>query len=498
MVILFGDHFEPQEIAEYAKMYDTDWCIFDPSGVATYNLPFKAPVYVHLGILSQQIIHGGGVQDALQVQAPERFRRAYPEVYGQLCKLAQESMDTRGIRHNTLILRYLPTVDNIIRNLDLLTKYPLLQKGGQLLKGVPTFIVAAGPSLDKNGHLLKECSKRGVIFAVHSSNSAVAYHGAEVDRLFCIEGMDTSDLVKDSAHVRAGATCVTAHRGNFKTPFPQHTFCSSNPAFGHLIKRLGGEVLHYGNSVATAAAEMGAALGSPTLVFLGQDLSYPGNRVYAKGTGREHITTVIDGDTILRSDVAEQNARYETQGILAREAPRPVSWQPAWGGAGKVATTADMVTFHSWYETFTLARGDRRIVNATEGGVHIKGMEESTLEEVLSTLPELKGAKRPLEGLDLAPVPEATLSNVKGAMQVTTKRVKALCQQALAMKDEKLARVLPQIDALMAREPVLVQFALPATAKLETGPKMSGRKAQRAKLLAVVEAADRMLKGLAA
>ena len=65
------------------------------------------------------------------------------------------------------------------------------------LAGCPVFIVSAGPSLDRNGHLLKKAREHGVVFAVNTSGPCVKMHGAEVDVLVSIEAMDASSQMRD-------------------------------------------------------------------------------------------------------------------------------------------------------------------------------------------------------------------------------------------------------------------------------------------------------------
>src|SRR4029079_8976080 len=80
----------------------------------------------------------------------------------------------------------------------------------------------------------------------------------------------------------------------------------------------------------------------------------------------------------------------EEQGIARpREPHRRV---PAWGGQGEVDSAASFANIQDWFrrsaDLLHKAGSTVRLVNCTEGGVHIPGFEELTLAQLLAELPE--------------------------------------------------------------------------------------------------------------
>src|SRR6185503_20583252 len=65
---------------------------------------------------------------------------------------------------------------------------------------------------------------------------------------------------------------------------------------------------------------------------------------------------------------------------------------PAWGGSGEVDSGASFANIQDWFrrsaDLLRKAGSTVRLINATEGGVHIPGFEELRLAEVLRELPD--------------------------------------------------------------------------------------------------------------
>ena len=477
----------PEDLEAVEKSSAPSKWAFDPSGTGTF--PPGIRVFRSASVLGEMSVHSGGISDGMLLRCGAGAAEAFPEAYETIAGVLRDAFEVRNIRHNTMIFRHELSVKGFIGNLGKAAQYPFIQKAGPVLADIPVFVVSAGPSLDKNGHLLKECRKRGLVFAMHSSAGAVRHHGAGVDLLVCIEGMDTSGFVKDLPNVQQAALCLSAHSGNYSTPFKKYIFCSGHPAFAHAADKIGGKWFHYGSSVATACLSLARVLGSKTLVMVGQDLSYPGGRVYATGTGREHVTVDITAETITRSDIAEQTARYKSHGLKLAEAPRPRVNVPAWGGSGEVATTADMVAFLRWLEAFGSSDPSIRFVNATEGGAHVEHTEESTLEEVLQTLPEIDIAwERALGSLE--PIPAGTMASYISSQRMTAKNIIRKAEVALAScgrGGEDVAQM--ALEALMSMAPMVAQLAGPVLATAREDRSMSPVQYARVALPAIRKAA---------
>jgi hypothetical protein len=66
---------------------------------------------------------------------------------------------------------------------------------------------------------------------------------------------------------------------------------------------------------------------------------------------------------------------------------------PAWGGAGEVDSGVGFAGIQNWFEAtaelLQKSKSSVRLINASEGGVHIQGFEDQRLADVLAGLPDL-------------------------------------------------------------------------------------------------------------
>lgn len=492
IALYFADSLPP----DVGKPTDprADVWVFDPSPSGVFPPGYR--VYRSLATLCEHVTHGGTIKESLQLIAVPATIEKYPGEYTNLQEVLRDGFSTREIRFNTVVHRYKSSVDSFIQNLPLAATYPWLLSAGNALKDTPVFVVGAGPSLDKNGPLLRECAKRGVVFGLHSSAGAIRHHGCEIDLLCCIESLDTSGFVRDLDGVRAAALCLTAGRANFNTPFTKYIFSPGGNAFANTSIHLGGQWLHYGANVSSAAACLAVRMGCSTVVLLGQDLSYTGGRVYATGSGREHVTVSVADDTITRSDIADQTARYKAHGLKLEEAPRPKIMVPGWGGGAPVATTQDMLAFLRWLEVFGDQRRDIRLVNATEGGVHIANTEESTLEQVLDTLPEQKSRFGAVLSA-LTPVRGDRVARVVSELTRGALVLKNRCNMALSASPHQFPRFLAEVKDLVAKNQLVYELAHPSTALLEVSDLLEHKKGKPFVRL-IKESCDDLVKRLAA
>lgn len=322
---------------------------------------------------------------------PPPYARAFPEALNALTAVLSEVQGLAKLKRNTISDRSALLVERLIGNLPLLESVPLLDTLRRPLEGVPAFLVAAGPSLDKNSHLLEAASKRGAVFAVNTSAPAVAAVNARIDLLVAIEALDVSEPMRAAADL-AGAVAVdlTAHPNNFDIGVSRRTtFLPVAPQFRNAGDAIGHENLAYGGSVATAAFALAYRLGADPIVLLGQDLAYTDGRGYAKGTLFESTTVRREGPHLVIDRSAKWDQMTAAGGIRVPSKRRPVVDVPAWGGEGTVWSTHELVLFRRWFEDAAETyRGRVELINATEGGASIAGFAEEALSSLLARLPE--------------------------------------------------------------------------------------------------------------
>ena len=231
--------------------------------------------------------------------------------------------------------------------------------------GIPAFVVAAGPSLDKNIAELKKVQGKGLIIAVDTIAQKLIKHGIVPDFIASVERGAivweyfykknnypknmylVSSLVVDPRIVKQFKNqAILPLRARVREYF-------------WLKEKLGLTDEHYmtmGASCAHIAMGLALHVGASPIVMVGQDLAYGDKGTHASGT-------VYDG-------------REES------EEDKDDSWIPGYYG-GQVRTQKIWLEFKVIFETMIKKHYDKNIINATEGGAKIEGARQETLADVI-------------------------------------------------------------------------------------------------------------------
>ncbi|HFQ80993.1 MAG TPA: DUF115 domain-containing protein, partial [Desulfobacterales bacterium] len=289
--------------------------------------------------------------------APEAYQNLHDEVY----KHGSEF----NIDGNTITAYGGKFIVNRLRNLAPIHHQQLLENIQETCTGIPAIIVAGGPSLNKNIHLLTKAKNRAVIIAADTALPALITHGVIPDFTTSIDMQDiTLEKIIDVAGKsrETSLVCSTWLTPQVTKNFPVRqvywTFAAKNMEkwFNDM---LGGKMLTGGaGTVAQLNLITAYTLGCSPIVFVGQDLSFSGE------TGHVQHTSLTSRDNL-------NNADY----IMAE----------GYGGDGEVKTNRSMLSHKNNLEhAIEAAREERHFINATEGGVRIKGTDELPLRDVLA------------------------------------------------------------------------------------------------------------------
>jgi 6-hydroxymethylpterin diphosphokinase MptE-like len=367
------------------------------------------------------------------------YREAFPEACDAIAKTLQDMLADEMCVENTRRVRFRQWVDNILENVPLVAGCaPATALTGRF-RGVPAFIVGAGPSLDKNVEELREASRRGLVIAVNSSANALAARGIVPHLVVCIESLDLSLKLGTIPWLDqvTRAFSLTSHPANLRTGTgPLLPLVENLPAFERVHALLGGPGAEVGGSVSTVAFWLAKTLGCSPLVLVGQDMAFTGNAAYASGTTYEGSRARLSQDgAMLEFDWndAAKKAHGHAAGPLLERAP--LVMVDAWGGDGLVPSGVMFSSFRVWFEVaaavFAVAHPDLELVNATEGGARVRGFDEETLHDLVARLPVL----------GITPADFAASAAPEGA-RIPEKRVRewALDQALLARRAGRAAR----------------------------------------------------------
>ncbi|MBI5233713.1 MAG: motility associated factor glycosyltransferase family protein [Deltaproteobacteria bacterium] len=252
-------------------------------------------------------------------------------------------------------------------------------------KHVPLVIVGAGPSLEKNVHLLKDMKGRALILASVSAYKPLLLRGISPDFVIASEKVDLPEyFTEDDTNIRLILGEVS-HPNMFRDRKVRNTFIYYNMLLQLSIEQARFWGSSYfplcGGSVTTMAFDMGFMFGCDPIVFIGQDLAYGENKTHVSGSvyGRQELVFDPEKGVIVKEAYIK---RQETQ-VSAYD----LYWIK--GQDNKLlASRYDWVTFHQWFEDYmkkTRKNGVvTRVINSTEGGAYIDGMEHRPLQDVIA------------------------------------------------------------------------------------------------------------------
>jgi hypothetical protein len=225
-------------------------------------------------------------------------------------------------------------------------------------KNKPIIMVSAGPSLDKNKHLLKFVNEDVFIFAVGRALRPLMEIGV-CPSMFCIidqldwamakqiEGYESLNIPLVYLST-ASSLAVSLYQG------PK--YIAYNSKEDHIGED---ELIETGGSVATAVLDISIRMGANPIIIIGQDLAYSNTASHAEGS-----------------------AYTKEEKFILTSNMRTVK-----GQNGEILYTClAFLGFKYWIENKIKEHPEITFINATEGGVWLNDCRHMKLEEALSSM----------------------------------------------------------------------------------------------------------------
>lgn len=251
-------------------------------------------------------------------------------------------------------------------NIQHLNNYPRIAALENVFSNAPAFIIAAGPSLDKNIEHLKKIGDKGVIIAVDAIVGKLRKKGIVPHFIASVERVDVWELLVNNKQelfqesylvgpLALQPEVVRTFGGKVILPLRQ-----SVREYIWLSRLLGleeNDKIWMGASCAHVALGLAVHIGANPIVLVGQDLAF-GDDMTTHAAGTVHDEKPLD----IPDEVIEVEGYY----------------------GEKVKTQSIWNDFRIMFEEY-IAQGDIIVLNATEGGVRIQGASQITLEEAVAT-----------------------------------------------------------------------------------------------------------------
>lgn len=229
-------------------------------------------------------------------------------------------------------------------------------------KDMPAIIVASGPSLDKNIEELKKAKGKCLLIAADSAIRALLRHGIEPDCYVTIDGKKNPAHFQDERVPYLPVFCTLCSNYISLTKQKGVSFFVNdlNAYVNHFMEQHEKifPVLYMGGSVANGAMALAGALELKTVILVGQDLAYTGNKTHASETVRGMKN--IDVNTLPTNVMLDG---YDGEEVLS---------------------SYEFKIYRDWFEAYIAEHKDMRVINATEGGAMIHGAENLSLSEAIA------------------------------------------------------------------------------------------------------------------
>lgn len=276
----------------------------------------------------------------------------------------------------------------LVTNLRTASSLPyLVSHEHQPMRGVPAFIVGAGPSLSASLPLLERAAEVGYVIAVNASAQAVS-RVVQPDVVVVRESIDVSAQMQG---VRAGLVALDAcaspavwaaaesvgERGWFLAGAVQH--------FG-IASLLRARPVYAGPAALTAAVALAHAWGASPIVLVGCNLAFAGDgRGYAAESGWGDVRGHVHGGHVSLAGMAHMRGVVAASGQTPPPEVQQVERFPAWGGEGEVSSLLTWGDQVRWLRDFAARRpkSGGEFFNATGAGARIDGWWEQTLADAV-------------------------------------------------------------------------------------------------------------------
>ena len=232
-------------------------------------------------------------------------------------------------------------------------------------KGVPAFIVASGPSLEKNIEQLKKVKGKGLIIACDASYEICKKFEIHPDIISTIERIEKTYEYFYKNKTFDDRTVLVAP--SLVWPEIFHDFKGKKV----LISKEDGGIdfwwnqqfdnvkhLTSGMSCANLAFSVALEMGCEPIVFVGQDLAYTDDKYHS-----DIVHAAMEG----KNDIDKNEDDLYVEAM----------------NGGEIRTSSVLNIFRLWFEDRIILNPNRKFINATEGGALIHGCENAKLKDVI-------------------------------------------------------------------------------------------------------------------
>lgn len=228
--------------------------------------------------------------------------------------------------------------------------------------GVPAFLLAAGPSLNRNLEELRPYRDRALVIAVDTALRPTLSAGIEPDLVVAVDPGEAN-----ARHLAVGAAPLRTHLVAEPSVWPGSFDAFGGRVFTFRVDRHHpwpwlqeqgidrAQLLAWG-SVLTTTLDLAVKLGCNPIVLFGADFAYTNGQPYCRGTVYEDVWAQAVGYGMALEDVWRSWMRQPLVTVCGID-------------GHDVSTTAHLQSFRDWVVDFCSRRPAVTFLNATGAGI---------------------------------------------------------------------------------------------------------------------------------
>lgn len=228
-------------------------------------------------------------------------------------------------------------------------------------EGIPAIVVAAGPSLDKNIREIAKAKGKCIIISTDTALKPLSLAGIIPDIAMIMDGKKDARYLseEDSRSVplvctpRSGTEFLHLHKG---IKFFTNDYCEHINGFMETCDRRLIDI-ETGGSVANSCFSLALLFKCKTIILMGQDLAYTGDKTHSSVTVRGSVKTEVENLEHVVMDV-------------------DIEGKP-------VRSSEEFKTYREWFERKIAGNSELNVIDATEGGVRIAGTTLMTARDAI-------------------------------------------------------------------------------------------------------------------
>ncbi|MDE5781914.1 MAG: DUF115 domain-containing protein, partial [Lachnospiraceae bacterium] len=310
----------------------------------------------------------------LEYCALPNYDKLYQTEWRDVMQTIKNQVEKIVINRNTQILFKHEFIVNMFMNYrDMVKQHTVNQIKKKFedvdYEKIPVIIVSAGPSLDKNIRELKVAKGKAFIICVDTALNSMLKEGITPDISVTVDPHKPITLFQNMTGKNIPVVVSQfSNKDVILTLDSKRFYIGEEDYIANIYRQYDKESpveLESGGSVAHIAFSLAYYLGFKTIILVGQDLAYTGNK--------KHTTDAYDLDNTFIKEM-EESDDYELVDAI---------------DGGKVWTKGNMKAYINWFEEQILRYPELKVIDATEGGALKKGTIIMPLKEAIDS--ECKG-----------------------------------------------------------------------------------------------------------